>query len=87
MAEYINYFLISKRYDSITREIFITFLIKFGIPKKSVRLINMCLSKTYSRVRVGRFLSDTFPIHCGLTQEPRTTEVVAARRKYRGPCG
>ena len=28
----------------------------------------MCLSETYSRVRVGRFLSDVFPIHCGLKQ-------------------
>ena len=43
-------------------------LIKFGIPKKLVRLIKMCLSETYSTVRVGRFLSDAFPIHCGLKQ-------------------
>ena len=28
----------------------------------------MCLSKTYSRVRAGRFLSDAIPIHCGLKQ-------------------
>ena len=28
----------------------------------------MCLSETYSRVRVGRFLSDAFPSHCGLQQ-------------------
>ena len=28
----------------------------------------MCLSETYSRVRVGWFLSDAFPIHCGLKQ-------------------
>ena len=28
----------------------------------------MCLSETYSRVRVGQFLSDAFPIHCGLKQ-------------------
>ena len=28
----------------------------------------MCLSETYSRVRVDRFLSDAFPIHCGLKQ-------------------
>ena len=30
--------------------------------------MKMCLSETYSRVRVGRFLSDAFPIHCGLKQ-------------------
>ena len=28
----------------------------------------MCLSETYSRVRVGRFLSDAFSIDCGLKQ-------------------
>ena len=33
-----------------------------------VRLIKMCLNETYSRVCVGRFLSDAFPIHCGLKQ-------------------
>ncbi|KAJ4427265.1 hypothetical protein ANN_24883 [Periplaneta americana] len=30
--------------------------------------IKMCLSETYSRVRIGQFLSDPFPIHCGLKQ-------------------
>ncbi|KAJ4435309.1 hypothetical protein ANN_17919 [Periplaneta americana] len=39
-----------------------------NIPKKLVRLIKMCLSETYSRVRIGQFLSDKFPIHCGLKQ-------------------
>ena len=28
-----------------------------------------CISETYSIVRIGRFLSDAFPIHCGLKQE------------------
>ncbi|KAJ4450383.1 hypothetical protein ANN_01804 [Periplaneta americana] len=41
--------------------------IEFGISKKLVRLI--CLSGTYSRVRIGQFLWDAFPIHCGLKQE------------------
>ncbi|KAJ4444268.1 hypothetical protein ANN_06060 [Periplaneta americana] len=35
---------------------------------KLVRLIKMCLSETYSRVRIDQFLSDAFPIHCGLKQ-------------------
>ncbi|KAJ4428052.1 hypothetical protein ANN_24066 [Periplaneta americana] len=39
-----------------------------SIPKKLVRLIIMCLSETYSKVRIGQFLSDAFPIHCGLKQ-------------------
>jgi sorting nexin-29 len=50
-----------KAYDSII-------LIEFGIPRKIVRLIKMCLSETYSRVRVGKHLSDTFPIKNGLKQ-------------------
>ena len=47
---------------------YITFSLNSVSPKKLVRLIKMCLSETYSRVRIGQFLSDTFPIHCGLKQ-------------------
>jgi hypothetical protein len=43
-------------------------LIEFGIPKKLVRLVKMCLTETYSRVRVGKNLSDRFPIRNGLKQ-------------------
>ncbi|KAJ4452210.1 hypothetical protein ANN_03728 [Periplaneta americana] len=57
-----------KAYDSVKREVLYNILIEFGIPKKLVRLIKMCLSETYSRVRIGQFLSDAFPIHCGLKQ-------------------
>jgi len=35
---------------------------------KLVRLIKMCTAETYSRVRVGKNLSDTFPIGNGLKQ-------------------
>jgi len=42
--------------------------IELGIPKKLLRLIKMCLNETYSRVRVGRHLSDMFPIKTGLKQ-------------------
>ena len=37
-------------------------VIEFGIPMKLVRLIKMCLNATYSRVRVGKHLSEMFPI-------------------------
>ncbi|KAJ4434038.1 hypothetical protein ANN_16357 [Periplaneta americana] len=57
-----------KAYDSVKREVLYNILIEFGILKKLVRLIKMCLSETYSRVRIGQFLSDAFPIHCGLKQ-------------------
>jgi sorting nexin-29 len=43
-------------------------LIEFGIPIKLVTSIKMCLSKTYSRVQVGKHLPDTFPIKNGLKQ-------------------
>ena len=43
-------------------------LIEFGIPMKPVRLITMCLSGRYCIVRVGRHLSDMFPVKNGLKQ-------------------
>jgi hypothetical protein len=46
-----------KAYDSIKREVIYSVLLEFGIPKKLVRLIKMCLNETYSKVRVGKLLS------------------------------
>jgi len=43
-------------------------LIEFGIPKKLVRLINMCLTERYSGVQVGKNLSNRFPIRDGWKQ-------------------
>ena len=57
-----------KAYDSDRRETLYNILIKFGFPKKLVRLIKMCLTETYSRVRVGKNLSEMFPIRNGLKQ-------------------
>ena len=56
----------TKAYDSVRREALYNILIEFGIPKKLVRLIKMCLTETYSRVRVGKNLSEIFPIRNGL---------------------
>ena len=39
-----------------------------GIPMKRVRRIKMCLNETYSRFRVGKHLSNVFPIKNGLIQ-------------------
>jgi sorting nexin-29 len=52
-----------KAYDSIKGEV-----LEYGIPKKLVRLIKMCLNETYSKVRIGKLLSDKFPIKNGLKQ-------------------
>jgi len=53
-------------YVSVRRKVLYNILIEFGVPKKLVRLIKMCLNETYSRVRVGKNLSDMFPIRNGL---------------------
>jgi hypothetical protein len=47
-----------KAYDSVRREVLY----------KLVMLIKMCLREMYSRVRVGKHLSDMFPIRNGLKQ-------------------
>ena len=58
-----------KAYDSVRREFLNNILlIEFGITLKLVKLIKMCLNKTYSRVRVGKYLSDKFTIKNGLKQ-------------------
>jgi hypothetical protein len=43
-------------------------MLKFGTPKKPVRLIKMCLNETCSKVRIGKLLSDKFPIQNELKQ-------------------
>ena len=57
-----------KAYDSVRREVLCNILIEFGIRMKLVRLIKMCLTETYSRVGVGKNLSDMFPVGNGLKQ-------------------
>jgi hypothetical protein len=57
-----------KAYDSVKREDLYNILIEFSIPMRLVMLIKMCLNETYSRVRVGKHLSDTFPIKNSLKQ-------------------
>jgi hypothetical protein len=58
-----------KAYDSVKREVLYNILVEFGIPKKLFRLIKMCLNETYSKVGVGKLLSDKFTIQNGLKQE------------------
>jgi hypothetical protein len=51
-----------KAYDSVRREVLYNILKEFGIPMKLVRLIKMCSNETYSKVHLGKHLSDSFPI-------------------------
>jgi len=57
-----------KTYDSVRREVLYNTLNEFGIPMKLVRLTKMCLNDTYSRVQVGKHLSDVCPIRNALKQ-------------------
>ena len=47
---------------------YITFSLNLEFSKKLDKLINMCINENYNKVRVGRFLSEAFQIHCGLKQ-------------------
>jgi len=49
-------------------EVLYNILIQFAIHIKLVRLLKVCLTETYSRVRVGKNLCDMFPIRNGLKQ-------------------
>jgi hypothetical protein len=51
-----------KACDSVNREVLYNILLEFGILKKLLRLIKMCLNETYSKVHIGKLLSDKFPI-------------------------
>jgi len=58
----------NKPYDSVRREVLYNIVIDLDIPMKLVRLIKLCLTETYSRVWVGKNLSELFPIRNGLKQ-------------------
>jgi hypothetical protein len=50
----------------VSTEVLYSILVEFGIPLKLVRVIKMCLNETYSKVRIGKYLFDNFPIQNGL---------------------
>jgi uncharacterized protein Yka (UPF0111/DUF47 family) len=55
-----------KAYDSFRKEILYNILNEFIVPMNVEKLIKMCLNETCSIVRVGKHLSDIFPIRNGL---------------------
>jgi hypothetical protein len=53
-----------KAYNLVWKEVLCNILIEFGVPMQLV----MYMNETYSTVRVGKHLSDVFPIKNGLKQ-------------------
>jgi hypothetical protein len=53
---------LKKACDLVRREVLYNILRQFGVPRELVGLIKMCLNETYSKVRMGKHLSDNFPI-------------------------
>jgi hypothetical protein len=52
----------------VRREVLYNIIIEFGVPMKLVRLIEMCLNETYSKIHTGKHLSNSFPIQNSLKQ-------------------
>ena len=59
---------LKKAYDSVRRKVLYNIFIEFGITMKLVTIIKMCLKRNYSKVQVGKNLSDMFSIRDGLQQ-------------------
>jgi hypothetical protein len=57
-----------KAYDSVRREVLYNIVIEFGVPRKLIGLIKMCLNETYSRVCISKNLCDKFTVQNGLKQ-------------------
>jgi hypothetical protein len=57
-----------KAFDSVRREALYNILVAFGIPVKLIRLINLYINETHSRVCVGKNLSDAFSVQNSLKQ-------------------
>jgi hypothetical protein len=57
-----------KAYDSVRRKVLYNILIEFLMPRKLFGLIEMHLNEMHSKVRIGKNLSEIFPIQKGLKQ-------------------
>jgi hypothetical protein len=69
MRQDIIFYRLQESLYFIYEEVLYIIFIEFGISMKLVRLINMYLTETCSRFRVGKNLSDIFPIRNDLKKE------------------
>jgi hypothetical protein len=69
MRQYISYSDFRNAYNSVWRKVLYNILKEFQLFIKSLRLIEMCLNKTYNKVRIGKPLSDNFPIQNGIKED------------------
>jgi len=65
-----------KAYDSIDREQLWTTLRNFGIPRKLVRLVEICNQQTYCKVRFMGETSEAFECKTGLRQEDAPSPIL-----------
>jgi hypothetical protein len=52
----------------VRKKVLYSILIEFGSPMKLSRLIKICLNETYSKVHIGKHMSDSYHIQNGLKQ-------------------
>jgi hypothetical protein len=60
----------------VRKEVLYYIVKEFGVPMKLVRLITIYLNETYSKVRIGKYLSDSFPIRKCF--KPKSSSITSA---------
>jgi hypothetical protein len=54
---------------TVRRKLLCSILIEFGIRMQIDRIIKTCLNESYSKVRIGKILSDAYPVQNGLKRD------------------